>query len=66
MADKGQPKDIAAGYQPVCETTSVRPEGVIQKGYQPQASARPEGQNPPSGGSNVTPPQQSAPPSKQQ
>ena len=36
---------ISEGYQPQKDT---------EKGYQPQASQKPEGQNPPQGGSNVS------------
>lgn len=44
---------IQEGYQP-----QSQPAGGsdLQKGFQPQASGKPEGQNPPSGGSSVMPP----------
>ena len=56
-ADTSRPqgKEVAAGHQP--EPPAAQPGGdTVQKGYQPEASAQPEGQNPPSGGSNVAPP----------
>jgi hypothetical protein len=46
------------GFQPGPPAVVVRPQDYIGAGYQPQGSARPEGQNPPSGGSNVVPPPQ--------
>ena len=50
-------KDITrlkGGYQPENGKFGYQPSEVEKRGYQPQGSSKPEGQNPPDGGSNVS------------
>lgn len=54
MSDE-ESRILEQGHQPHSGQGGYQPSGDT-KGYQPQASDRPEGQNPPSGGSNVMPP----------
>jgi len=58
MPDKSGQKPLWEGYQPKPTTEPDWLDDAIKKGYQPPTSQQPEGQNPPSGGSNVTPPPQ--------
>ncbi len=44
---------LEEGYKPKPRTEKER---EAKKGFQPKPTGKPEGQNPPSGGSNVTPP----------
>lgn len=43
------PRKINAGYQPIGDQGHM--------GYQPKATGKPEGKNPPNAGSSVQPPQ---------
>ncbi len=62
MSDKSKQKRVQESYQPKPRKDQAD-DG--KKGYQPKPSQRPEGQNPPSGGSNVNPPPQNPKPATQ-
>lgn len=52
-------KSVRQGYQAKSDEFGYQPKDTttIEKGYQPKVvDAKPEAKNPPSGGSNVTPP----------
>ena len=57
MPEKKERKLVQGGYQPKGElgTGGYQPKGG-EKGHQPTVSQEAEGQNPPTGGSNVMPP----------
>lgn len=56
--DEKDTTSVRQGYQPKSEEFGHQPkDSTVVKGYQPQAvESKPEGKQPPSGGSNVTPP----------
>jgi hypothetical protein len=60
MPERDQRRPLTEGHQPGPATAKPEAGKVVRKGYQPQPSTRPEGQNPPSGGSNVAPAGQAA------
>lgn len=52
-------KSLRQGYQAKSDEFGYQPNHItlVKKGYQPKiAEGKPEGKNPPSGGSNVKPP----------
>lgn len=56
---------LRGGYKPDLGKMGYQPD-VETRGYQPQGSQTPAGQNPPSGGSNVSQPPQGGDTDKQE
>lgn len=54
MPDDKDVEIVTGSFQADNGKLGYQPPEVEKRGYQPQGSSKPEGQNPPTGGSNVS------------